>query len=165
MADILQRFPPLRVILEKFQIFLFRTAVAGIEQQRRFWMPFSHLLKVVIGLCTQEVSIENMAQLMGEHTADLLIPGLAGFVPGHAGMASIDPDQSIISFGGIRFLGFPDNAHPDPPSVAVAPGLGGGDVLKVGGQGPGHKKLAVGNGFLLLCDELLDFFVIHSCQE
>ena len=165
MADKAQRFPALGVSLKQFKIFRFRTPVGTIVQRRRPRIPLSTLLKPVIGLRGKKIGIEDMPQLMGEQPADLLIPGLPGLVHGHTGMAGVDPDQAVVRAGTARFLRLPDNTDLDPPPVAVTPGLGGGNILKVGGQGPRRKKLPVSDGLLLLRDKLLDFFMVHSCQE
>ena len=165
MTDKAQHFPAFGVRLKQLKIFRFRIPIPAAAQRRRLRVPLPALLKPVIGLRGEKVSIEYMPQLMAEQPADLLIPGLPGLVHGHTGMAGVDPDQAVVRAGTARFLRLPDNTDLDPPPVAVTPGLGGGNILKVGGQGPRRKKLPVSDGLLLLRDKLLDFFMVHSCQE
>ena len=165
MADQSQCLLALLVGLKHFKILRFRIPLYGVAQGGRFRVPFPALLKPVIGLSGEKIGVEDVAQFVGIQTADLLVPLLPGLVPGHTGMSSIDPDQTIIGASCPAFFWFPYSAYFDTPPIAIAFCLGGGDILKVGSQGARGKELPVSNGLLLLCNQLFDLFVIHSCQE
>ena len=119
----------------------------------------------MVGLGGEKVGVEDVAQFVGKQAADLLIPLLPGLVHGHTGMSGIDPDQTIIGMSCPLFLWLPYGADFDTPPIAIAFCLGGGNILKMGGQGAGGKELPVGDGLLFLCDQLFDLLMVHSCQE
>ena len=165
MADKTQCFLALGVSLEHLKILRFGIPVTAVTQRGRLGIPFPALLKSVISLGGEKIGIEDMPQFMGKHAADLLIPFLSALVHGHTGVTGVEPDQTVVSTSRALFLWLPNGADPDPPPIAIAFGLGGSDVLKMGGQGARGKELPVGDGLLLLGDQLLDFFMVHSCQE
>ena len=84
---------------------------------------------------------------------------------GHAGVAGVDPNKAVVGPGTHVLLRLPYKPHLDPPTIAIPFGLGGSDVLEVSSQSAGGEELAVGDRLLLLRDQLLDFFMIYSCQE
>ncbi|MPM42010.1 hypothetical protein SDC9_88672 [bioreactor metagenome] len=142
-----------------------RVPLCGAAQQGRFREPLACRLTAVVGLAGQVIGIEHVPQLMGKQAADLVIPLLPRLISGDIAVPGIDPDELIVRHSGVAILGRPYRFDLDPPPVSVPAGLGHGHVGEVGGQDAGGEELAVGDGLLLLCNELLDFFMIHSGQE
>lgn len=134
-------------------------------ERGRLRIPFFTFQPSVIGLAGQEVGVKHMAQFMSEHPADLFIPLLPGLALGNAGMSGIEPDTVVIRLGRCPFLGFPYQFHFHPAAITITAGLGCGYILKMSGHSPGGEQLPVRDGLFLLGNQLLDFLMIHPCQE
>ena len=102
---------------------------------------------------------------MRKHAADHLIPRLPPLLLGHKRIAGVDMDQQVVRTGQAWLLRFPFDVKLHSPPVAVPSSLCSGNISKMGRQDARGKKLTVCDFGLLLCDQLLNLFVTHSCQE
>jgi len=86
---------------------LFIGILWGGAQGRRLRVPEAPAQEIQLGLGSEKIRVQHMAQLMGEQAADSLIAVLPACLLGHHGMARVDVDDLVVGIGRVGRPRFP----------------------------------------------------------
>ena len=144
---------------------LFVAGILGFLQHRRCRKELIRRKIIHIGLLCKEISVQNMAQFVGEQATDHFITIHTSPDLRDGRMTGIDPNGCIIGAGTVVVFRVPIDVNVDTSIIPVSFRLRCSNVFEVASQNPGSKELPVCDLASLLIEQLLNASMVDSSHS